>query len=379
MILIVDDKPENLYSLKKLLNFNNFEVDTAASGEEALKKILKNHYALIILDVQMPGMDGFEVAETISGYSRTEEVPIIFLSAVNTDKKFITRGYDSGGIDYITKPIDPDILLLKVKTFLKLYEQKQALTAIQKALLEEIETRKAAEKKKDEFISIASHELKTPLTSIQAYLQLSQRTLHHDPATTAEHLNRTKLQLNKLNRLVEDLLDLSKIENGKLKFNECVFQFQPFIQNAIEMIRETHNNYKIKIIGDANPKLYGDANRIEQVIVNYLTNAIKYSPNSDEVHLITSIVDDQLEVRVRDFGIGIPAEKQATLFQKYVRIEETSHRFQGMGIGLYICAEILARHKGTYGVTSTPGKGSDFYFTLPIYQESQVNIHDQVI
>lgn len=145
MILIVDDKPENILSLKKTLELYNFEVDTALSGEEALKKILKNNYTLIILDVQMPSMDGFEVAEAISGYSKAKDVPIIFLSAVNKDKKFVARGYASGGIDYITKPVDPDILILKVKTFYKLYEQTKQLSQIQAQLQEEVEVRKQAQ------------------------------------------------------------------------------------------------------------------------------------------------------------------------------------------------------------------------------------------
>ncbi|MGZ3917138.1 MAG: response regulator, partial [Flavisolibacter sp.] len=123
MILIVDDTPENIFSLKTLLQLNLYEVDTAASGEEALKKILKKDYELVILDVQMPGMDGYEVAENITGYSKTKDIPIILLSAVNIDKRFITKGYASGGVDYITKPFDPDLLLLKVKTFCRLYEQ----------------------------------------------------------------------------------------------------------------------------------------------------------------------------------------------------------------------------------------------------------------
>jgi len=145
MILIVDDKPENILSLRKTLEQHDFEVDTALSGEEALKKILKNNYALIILDVQMPSMDGFEVAETISGYSKARDVPILFLSAVNKDKKFIAKGYASGGLDYITKPVDPDILLLKVKTFIKLYEQNRQLQAMHENLRQEVEVRKQAQ------------------------------------------------------------------------------------------------------------------------------------------------------------------------------------------------------------------------------------------
>lgn len=145
MILIVDDKPENILSLRKILELHDFEVDTASSGEEALKKILRNNYALIILDVQMPSMDGFEVAETISGYSKAKDVPILFLSAVNKDKKFIAKGYASGGLDYITKPVDPDILLMKVKTFIRLYEQNRQLQVMHASLQQEVEVRKRAQ------------------------------------------------------------------------------------------------------------------------------------------------------------------------------------------------------------------------------------------
>ncbi|HOZ86560.1 MAG TPA: response regulator [Bacteroidia bacterium] len=150
MILIVDDKPENIFSLKSLLTLHKFEVDTAESGEEALKKVLDTVYSLIILDVQMPGMDGFEVADAISNFNKAKNTPIIFLSAVNTDKKFITRGYTSGGTDYVTKPVDADILLLKVKTFHKLSEQTRELQKTQITLRREIELRKQAQQEQAE-------------------------------------------------------------------------------------------------------------------------------------------------------------------------------------------------------------------------------------
>jgi signal transduction histidine kinase/DNA-binding response OmpR family regulator len=483
MILIVDDKPENIFSLKTILELHSFPTDTALSGEEALKKILRHSYALIILDVQMPGMDGFEVAEAISGSSKARDIPIIFLSAANTEKKFITKGYSSGGMDYITKPIDPDILLLKVKTFYRLYEQNRELNRIQASLRSEIEFRKKVEgeleeraaelqsilesipqiafttradgkiefvneqwlkyapsmhefplthpddvdlarqwektvasgealeleirvkkvggqvyryyllraipiregdaiikwvgtftdiedqkqaiRKKDEFISIASHELKTPLTTIKAYIQLLDRAIGaEDP--TKMYVERTLLQVHKLDNLIVDLLDLSKIESGKLKFNKKVFNFESTLSSAIEMIRQTYPDYRVVLKGSADVPLYGDEMRIEQVLTNYLTNAVKYSPDNKEIQIEVKLENNQrLCVRVRDFGIGIQKDHQSNIFHKFYRVEEAANRFQGLGIGLYICAEIIRRHEGAYGVDSEPGRGSVFYFSIP--------------
>ncbi|MEZ0611414.1 response regulator [Fibrella sp. WM1] len=145
MILIVDDRRENILPLKKILELHRFAVDTAESGEEALRKVLSTAYSVIILDVQMPDMDGFEVANAIAGFSKTRDTSIIFLSAVNTEKRFITRGYTAGGVDYLTKPFDPDILVLKVKTLQKLYEQQQELRATQESLRAEVAVRKQAQ------------------------------------------------------------------------------------------------------------------------------------------------------------------------------------------------------------------------------------------
>lgn len=488
MILVVDDQPENIYSLKKLLETKGFRVDTASSGEEALKKVLKRDYRLIILDVQMPGIDGFEVAETLSGYSKTKEIPILFLSAVNKDKKFITQGYASGGIDYMTKPIDPDILMLKVKTFSRLYEQKKSLNLAQEALQLEVESRKQAQaelkeqveqlyltleslpliafttdaegnidfvnkqwtqysnsknvfppshpdddnpyqrwadgradgrpfeaevciqpidselcryhllriipikdkgsiirwvgtftdiddhkqiqRKKDEFLSIASHELKTPLTSVKAYVQLLNRSISaEEQAPAATYLQRVQSQLQKLDSLIADLLDISKIDNGRLTINKKEFDVEQLMNHAVETVRHTHGRDvpRIERVGDMiDIPLVGDEIRIEQVLVNYLTNAIKYSPDSERVVLATEQFDDRIQFSVKDSGIGIPEEKQKSIFEKFYRVEESSLKFQGLGIGLYICSEIVRQHGGTYGVHSTVGEGSTFYFTIPL-------------
>ena len=370
MILIVDDAPENIISLKKVLEVNGFEVDTASSGEEALKKILKNSYVLIILDVQMPEMDGFEVAEAISGSSKAKETAIIFLSAASANVNLITRGYSSGGLDYISKPVDMNILLLKVKTFYRIYEQSRALNEMQTKLLEEIEFRKEAERKKDEFISIASHELKTPMTSIKGYIQLLERSLDkEDLETTRVRLHKVQNQVEKLNLLVADLLDISKIESGKLKFNKKYFSFDKILDHIIEVMQQANPEVKFLKKGKITTEIFGDEMRIEQVIINFITNAIKYAPDSDEVHFTSELRGDEIYFSVKDFGIGMAKEHQQQIFDKFYRVEETSERFQGLGIGLYICQEIIERHEGKIGVNSEPDEGSEFYFTIPLHPE----------
>ncbi|WP_029281737.1 cell wall metabolism sensor histidine kinase WalK [Pedobacter sp. R20-19] len=374
MILIVDDRPENLISLQKVLQAHNFEVDTASSGEDALKKVLKNNYVLIILDVQMPDMDGFEVAEAISGFSKAKDTAIIFLSAVNTELKFITKGYLSGGLDYITKPVDINVLLLKIKTFYRIYEQSRKLNEVQEKLLEEIEFRKQAENKKDEFISIASHELKTPLTSVKGYIQLLQRSLNKDDKTMAQsHLAKASVQLEKLNELIVDLLDISKIESGKMKFNMQHFCADNMVSNAIEMLQQSNPGFTINKLGKTNEDVYGDEMRLEQVVINFITNAIKYAPGTNQVNVTINIKDGSLYLAVKDFGIGISKEQQAKIFDKFYRVEEHSNRFNGLGIGLYICSEIISRHGGKIGVNSVPDEGSEFYFIIPITEETASN------
>ncbi|MBF8456765.1 hybrid sensor histidine kinase/response regulator [Kaistella sp. G5-32] len=374
MILIVDDSPENIISLKKVLEKNDFEVDTALSGEEALKKILRKSYVLIILDVQMPGMDGFEVAEVISGYSKAKETAIIFLSAASANVNLITRGYSSGGLDYISKPVDMNILLLKVKTFYRIYEQSRALNEMQIALRAEIEFRKEAERKKDEFISIASHELKTPMTSIKGYIQLLERSLDkNDIDTVRTRLHKVQNQVEKLNLLIADLLDISKIESGKLKLNRKYFCFENLLEHILEVVQQ--NNPQVKIIkkGLVEGKVYGDEMRLEQVIMNFITNAIKYGPDGKEIHINAELNVDQINFSVRDFGIGMSEDHEQKIFEKFYRIEETSERFQGLGIGLYICQEIIDRHQGKIGVKSKLGEGSTFYFNIPQHPEKVEN------
>jgi signal transduction histidine kinase len=181
------------------------------------------------------------------------------------------------------------------------------------------------------------------------------------------YVERALVQVKKLDSLIIDLLDISRIESGKLKFNKKMFNFETMLASAIETIRQTYSDYRVIRRGHLVGQVYGDEMRIEQVIINYLTNAVKYSPDYKEVHIETTLrPDNSLLVLIRDFGIGIGKENQTFVFSKFYRVESSANQFQGLGIGLYICAEIIRRHEGSYGVDSEPGKGSAFYFSIPL-------------
>ena len=236
----------------------------------------------------------------------------------------------------------------------------------------DIDDQKKVEKEKDEFLSIASHELKTPLTSIKAYVQLLERKLKLDKESAeAGFVTKVQDQIEKLNTLITDLLDVSRIENGKLKITRKPTNLAHVINNAIDTILQTHDENRVKIKRDGilpDILIPIDEIRIEQVLINFLTNAIKYSPNNNQV-IVTTFLDkeeQEIKVNVTDFGIGIPDYKQEAVFHKFYRVEESSLQFQGMGIGLFICSEIIKQHHGTIGVSSKVDEGSTFYFTLPL-------------
>src|SRR5690606_12677978 len=188
------------------------------------------------------------------------------------------------------------------------------------------------------------------------YIQLLERMPDvQKESKFATYISRAQNQINKLDSLIADLLDISKIENGKLKVNKKLFDMEKLIESAVETIRYTHNHMQVQIERQGetiSQEVNGDAFRIEQVLINFLTNAIKYSPDSDRVSIRTAVDGDNVYIGVQDFGIGIPEHKKNNIFTKFYRVEESSVKFQGLGIGLYICAEIVKQHNGTYGIES---------------------------
>jgi signal transduction histidine kinase len=414
MILIVDDKQENLFSLQKLLQLNDFRVDTALSGEEALKKILKNFYALIILDVQMPVMDGFEVAEAISGYGKSKDIPIIFLSAVKINKTFITKGYDSGGIDYVTKPFDPDVLLLKVKTFYRLSEQRRALNEMQNILKEEIEIRKKAEKDLSDlnhsleqrveerteqlfrinkqlessnddlqqYASVASHDLKEPLRKIQIYTDRIRRTFSDHSSEIDEYMQKIIHSSQRMTRLINDLLNYSRLSGeGLYKQTDINAILRDLLADLEVLIAEKNATINI----DPFPEMEVIPGQIHQLFQNILSNALKFSKKDlPPVISISAEKTAQQELQghhddngnfcricISDNGIGFNEMYKEKIFTMFQRLH-SKEAFEGTGIGLAIVKKIVEKHNGIITVSSKEGEGTTFILVLPIQQNTPV-------
>ena len=306
MILIVDDKYENLFSLKSLLQLYAYETDTAASGEEALKKILKNEYSVIILDVQMPDMDGYEVAEAISGLNKTKDIPIIFLSAVAIDKRFIAKGYDSGGVEYLTKPFDNDLLLMKVKTFHRLYTQRQELKLVEEALRQEIEIRKKSQQEVEQINSLlefkveertrdllqlnkdlenrnselaqyaylASHDLQEPLRKIITFIKIIEEKYLKDIPDAKLEMSKVITSSERMRNLINALLSYSKLSAVSLF---TLVNLNDVVKDAVADLEIIIKEKQAGINVSQLPELEAIPGQMRQMFQNLLSNALKFS------------------------------------------------------------------------------------------------------
>lgn len=232
----------------------------------------------------------------------------------------------------------------------------------------DISERKELEKRKDEFIGMASHELKTPVTSLKGFLSLLQRRLATEGDEKALHyLARMDAQVNKLNKLITDLLDLSKMQTGQLVYREERFDVDALMQEIVENVQGTIQTHHLLLEGQTEAKVFGDRDRIGQVLINLLNNAIKYSPQADAVLVHIAKDENQVIVSVQDFGIGIAKEHQHKIFERFYQVTDPEEKtYPGLGIGLYISCEIVKRHGGQLWVESKKGKGATFHFTLPL-------------
>jgi two-component system, sensor histidine kinase len=375
-ILLVDDRPENLLVLEELLAGEGRRFVRASSGQEALRFILKGAIGLILLDVQMPDMDGFEVASLIKGNPSTQEIPIIFMTAISKDEKYALKGYVGGAIDYLFKPLNPDITRAKIRVFEDLFHRQEELKAANIELLRVNQQLEDLNMQKNYLLGMAAHDLRNPIGAIS---QLSQLLLSGERLSEeqGQFLSAIRESSDYILHIIEDLLDVSKIESGKMSLDIQPTDVRALLSRSLSIHRLIAEKKGISLELDEDlysSYLYLDPVKIEQVLGNLLSNAIKYSTWGTEVQIHTQELNDQLTVSVRDQGLGIPKEEQYKLFNGF---QTTSVRGtageKSTGLGLLICSKIVHAHGGAIQVLSEPGKGSTFWFTIPVTMaESQL-------
>ncbi|MFK0090229.1 ATP-binding protein [Pseudomonas sp. NPDC090755] len=385
-LLIVDDLPENLLALEALVKGRDREVHQARSADQALSLLLEHEFALAILDVQMPGMNGFELAELMRGMEKTKSIPIVFVSAAGREMNYAFKGYESGAVDFLQKPLDNHAVKSKVAVFVDLFRQRKALDqqlqalersrAEQEQLLAQLQvTRQELEhavRMRDDFMSIVSHELRTPLNGLILETQL--RKLHlargNTEAFTLDKMRamveRDERQINSLIRLIEDMLDVSRIRTGKLSIRPGQFDLSKLVADQVENFTAQAAALDAQIDFSAQASLVGgwDEFRIEQVVANLLTNALRYGMGKP-IQVRTFAQHDMACVEVRDQGIGINAQDQQRIFQQFERVASAPGS-AGLGLGLYIAEQIVLAHGGSLGVHSVEGQGATFTVRLPL-------------
>ncbi|RYF26005.1 MAG: PAS domain-containing protein [Flavobacteriales bacterium] len=232
--------------------------------------------------------------------------------------------------------------------------------------IEDITDRREIERRKDDFLSIASHELKTPLTTIKGFMQVLERTLPKEvPEKFGATLNKVSIHVDRLNNLISELLDVSKIQSGNIALHKADFNFDNVVQDAVEALQASTHQHRINLVGQTNTNVEADESHIVQVINNLISNAIKYSKKAGDINVNIANLGEYVKFSVQDFGMGISPEDTKRIFERFYRSSEVQQHFPGMGIGLYICDQIIQNHKGTLWVESEKGKGSTFSFTLP--------------
>ena len=382
--LLVDDLPENLLSLEAVLRREGLEMIKASSGVEALEMLLKHDVALALLDVMMPEMDGFELAETMRGNERTRRIPIIFLTAGSADRMRRFRGYEAGAVDYLEKPLEPDILRSKCDVFFELYRQRQQIARQRDTLAASAEENRRllkesqkyakalqeADQRKDEFLATLAHELRNPLAPISNSVTIlaSDRS----PKNVREQaLAMMERQVKQMVRLVDDLMDVARITRGKIVLKPERVDVRDILNAAVEISQPLIDQFGHTLIVDL-PKspvwLEADLTRLAQVFSNLLNNAAKYSEPGREIRLSAEADDVFVTVRVKDQGLGMTHETIERIFDMFAQADGSLERAHGgLGVGLTLVKALVEMHGGTISASS-PGlnAGSEFAVRLPL-------------
>jgi len=367
--LLVDDLEQNLVSLEALLRRDGLVLLKARSGDEALELLLQHDVALALIDVQMPGLNGFELAELMRGNERTRRIPIVFVTAGNADSQRRFRGYETGAVDFIHKPIEADILRSKADVFFELYRQRQQLIVQRDELLAHSDALEEADRRKDEFLATLAHELRNPLSPLRNGLDVLRRSPNRDDAPQIREM--MSRQLDHLVRLVDDLLDVSRLSQGKIELRREKIQAADIVHAALESNQLWVDAAGHSLSIDISPKpiwLNADPTRLAQVIGNLLNNAAKYTPEGGRISLSLHTDDKDAVIAVSDNGLGIPADMKAKIFQLFAQVENHADRAKGgLGIGLALVQQLVDMHDGSVGVESAgPGQGSVFTIRIPL-------------
>ena len=398
-ILLVDDRPENLIALEAILEDLGHNMVRACSGDEALRQLLQQEFAVILLDVRMAGLDGFETARMIRKRQKVRDVPIIFITAEHRNMEQISQAYALNAIDYIIKPFDREILRTKVNVLVELQRKTaqvarqavelrkaESLRQINEQLQNEIDERVLAQQKLtdtieklarsnaelEQFAFIASHDLQEPLRSISGYVDLLQR--HHADqldAEASEHMARVLAATNRMRDLIHGLLAYSRVDKRGQPPGptDC----GPILELALANLREAMEESGATVTHDPMPTVLADGSQLLQVFQNLIGNAIKFrSDRPAEIHVGATRSEGKSEwlFSVRDNGIGIDPKFSERIFVVFRRLH-TSREYAGTGIGLSICRKIVERHGGRIWVESELGQGSTFFFTVadPAHKE----------
>ena len=401
-ILIVDDEPVNLTVLETVLDDPGYRLVRAESADQALMALIGEEFALIVLDIQMPGMSGFELANMIKQRKKTAHIPIIFLTAYFSEDQHVLEGYGTGAVDYLHKPISSAILRSKTAVFAELYrktrqcalandnlvaevaQRRQAQEELQR-LNDELEQRvtqrtsallradaalREADRQKDEFLATLAHELRNPLAPIRNAVQILLLKGQGVPDLhwAADVIDR---QVNQMTRLVDDLLDVSRITTGKLELRREIVDLSTAIQDAVETSRPLidQDGHRLSISLPARPlPVDADLVRLAEVFSNLLNNAAKYTEKGGRIELSVEVHERTAVVSVKDSGIGIPAELLPTVFNLFTQVDRHLHRSQGgLGIGLTLVKRLVEMHGGEVEARSAgAGLGSEFIVRLPL-------------
>ncbi|QLY26354.1 response regulator [Bdellovibrio sp. KM01] len=381
-ILIVDDNPENIFALSELIKADDLELITANKPEQALSLLLDHDFALALLDVQMPDMSGFELAQFIRGIQKTRHLPIIFVTAQQQDQNIIFKGYESGAVDLMFKPLDPYIVRSKVQTFISLDRQNKLL----KAKMEEVEfLRKRAEQanlSKSQFLANMSHEIRTPLASVLGFSDvLVQEDLGE--AEKQDSLAAIRRNGELLLRLIDDILDLSKIEANQLHFMKASFNFDDLLKDIATTLglKASDKGIALEVEAKNPPGLFykSDLERIKQILLNVTGNAIKFTAQGSVKILCYIQPDrnhhDRVIFEIRDTGIGISEEESKKLFQPFSQADiSTRKQYGGTGLGLVISRELAKSMGGDLKlISSAPNVGSFFEVSMLLEKSQGTN------